>query len=525
MRILDNLDIKFLNKNIVILLAFGIIFFLSIDLRLYNLSKVYTEYDDIGVLALHKGVASSREAEGDFWVFKKTFVFDAETLQNIEKSYLFPFYIAWGWTYSPGQYALYPMILSDDDSYEMKVFKGRFFSAAASIITVLLLFGIFIKLNNGLSWAAMLPVSIFSFSQNSILYGHHMGPYSTYCLATTLGLFLIYLATERKISTYTCCLLNTVLLYFSYMNILIFIPLLYVEYHRKNIKAFILSYFSEKKYLLFFNVMLIVPILITLAMKLKHTTQGSLGMRGLGIPQIIDFTTIISVPFIVLKQLFLASESLFSGFFPIEISSIYLLFFLIVMVVTLYLGLFRIQFPRRIFFLGLILYFLQWLSFYMASKLPLDGTRHALIFFPVLLAITFVCFNHLKLPNLFYVAFCLIAIPYSYVEAKSLIDRKANNLNFEFIEKQNVDHIFLYDTTLSPLLYFEGKKKVVNVDMDSFIKIYKNYKMPESFLFVSQHKSLKEYKPVLKKRFPEIFMEYIGETLMEKKYGTVFPIQ
>ncbi len=47
--------------------------------------------------------------------------------------------------------------------------------------------------------------------------------------------------------------------------------------------------------------------------------------------------------------------------------------------------------------------------------------------------------------------------------------------------------------------------------------------MPDSFLFVSQHKSLKEYKPILKKRFPEIFMEYIGETLMEKNTGQYFP--
>ena len=194
MRFFNFLNIKFLNNNIVILLSFGVILFLATDLRIYNLTKVYTEYDDIGVLTAHKGYAGTREGNYDYTVLKKTISFSWETLRNLEKSYLLPLYIAYGWTYSPGQYLLYPMILSDDDDYEMKVFKGRIISAFASMATVLLLLLIFVKLNNGLNWAALFPVSIFVFSQNSILYAHHMSPYSTYCLSTAGGLFLIILA-------------------------------------------------------------------------------------------------------------------------------------------------------------------------------------------------------------------------------------------------------------------------------------------------------------------------------------------
>ena len=74
-----------------ILLAFGIILFLAIDLRIYNLNKVYTEYDDIGVLTFHKGNAGTREGNYDYTVLKKTISFSWETLRNLENSYLLPF--------------------------------------------------------------------------------------------------------------------------------------------------------------------------------------------------------------------------------------------------------------------------------------------------------------------------------------------------------------------------------------------------------------------------------------------------
>ena len=90
MRFFNFLNIKFLNNNIVILLAFGVILFMATDLRIYNLTKVYTEYDDIGVLTFHKGNSGTREGNYDYTVLKKTISFSWETLRNLENSYLFP---------------------------------------------------------------------------------------------------------------------------------------------------------------------------------------------------------------------------------------------------------------------------------------------------------------------------------------------------------------------------------------------------------------------------------------------------
>lgn len=524
MKLLNSLDIKFLNKNIVILLVFGAILFMAIDLRIYNLSKVYTEYDDIGVLVHHKAKAGIREGSYTYKLYEQDITFNWETLRNLEKSYLLPLYIAYGWTYSPGQYFLYPMILSNSDDYEMKVFKGRFVSALASITTIFVLFWIFIKLNNGLNWAVLFPVSIFAFSQNSILYAHHMSPYSTYCLSTTMGLVLIYLSIEKKITTYVGCLLNTVLLYFSYMNILIFLPLLYVEYHRKNLKTFIFSYLAEKKYLLLLNVLLFCPVLFLL--KLKQTQFAS-ATRGVGLPQGNDFTNIISIPLHLLNQFFIASRSIFAGFFPPSFSIIFVFLFFFIVIFIAYLFIFKKKISEKVFFYGLVLYLLQWFFFYTLSQVPLDQTRHTLIFFPLLLSVVFVCFNYFKLPNFFYLILFLVLIPHSYGEAKNLIENKTTKFNFELINEQNIEHIFIYSETLSPLLYFDDKKTVLNVDINSFRVAYKKLEMPKNFLLVSQDQPLKTYKETLKERFPEIFKKmftgYKVETIVEKSTGQYFP--
>jgi hypothetical protein len=508
-------NIDALDKKGIVLLAFVIILYLGIDLRFYNLNKVYTEYDDIGVLALHKGVVSNREGEIDFWFFKKTFSFSKETLQELERTYLFPIYIAWGWTYSPGQYLIYPMMLSDNDSYDTKVFKGRFVSMVSSVLTILLLCWVFVKINNGLNWTVLFPLAIFSFSQNSIFYAHHMGPYSMYGLSTVLGLILVYQVHENKISTYTGCLLNTSLLYFSYLNVLIFVPLLAVEFERKNLQSFLLSYFSEKKYLLFFNILLIMPVLVILSIK-------TIAYKISRVNQTSDFMSIVNIPVDILRHLLVASQSVFTGLFSASYPFLTVVLLLVTFFGVIFMVVLKTPLVHKIILIGLVLYLFQWVVLYMMSKLPLTPTRHALIFFPIILSMCFIFFNYLKIPNTVYLFLFVTAIPYSYLESKNMIDQKTNKLNFEFIEKEAIKHVFLYDSTLSPLLYFEGKKKVVNVDMNSFISIYKDFKMPETFLLVSQAQPLKLYTPVLKKRFPEIFSEYKSETLVENTTGQYF---
>ena len=112
-----------------------------------------------------------------------------------------------------------PLIINENDDYETIVTKNRSISAIASILTMILLFVLMHKIDRTSNLISTFTLCIFGFSINSIMYAHHGGVYSVYGLMSIIGLFLIYLAIEKKISTYNAITINTILLYFSYLNI------------------------------------------------------------------------------------------------------------------------------------------------------------------------------------------------------------------------------------------------------------------------------------------------------------------
>ena len=60
------------NKYLMVIFLF-IVFFLAFDLRVYKLSKVFSEYDDSFVHSLHKGVLDDREISISLGKFEKKF--------------------------------------------------------------------------------------------------------------------------------------------------------------------------------------------------------------------------------------------------------------------------------------------------------------------------------------------------------------------------------------------------------------------------------------------------------------------
>ena len=48
-------------ENLIFLFLFLIIFISSIDIKRQFITKIYTEYDDVGVITLHKGVIGNKE--------------------------------------------------------------------------------------------------------------------------------------------------------------------------------------------------------------------------------------------------------------------------------------------------------------------------------------------------------------------------------------------------------------------------------------------------------------------------------
>ena len=48
-------------ENLIFLIFFLVIFISSIDIKRQFITKIYTEYDDVGVISLHKGVVGNKE--------------------------------------------------------------------------------------------------------------------------------------------------------------------------------------------------------------------------------------------------------------------------------------------------------------------------------------------------------------------------------------------------------------------------------------------------------------------------------
>ena len=91
-------------ENLIFLFLFLIIFISSIDIKRQFITEIYTEYDDVGVITLHKGVVGNKEIN----ILEKKITLNQTKLKDLNNSLLFPAYIVYGWTYAPGQYLVVP---------------------------------------------------------------------------------------------------------------------------------------------------------------------------------------------------------------------------------------------------------------------------------------------------------------------------------------------------------------------------------------------------------------------------------
>ena len=98
-------------RCIFIIIVFLII--IGSFLRVYGLNKVYTEYDDIGIVSLHKGSIGTKiinplERLKDYSIdIDYPLKVDMESFHSVENSMLLPFYIAYTPTNNHAKYVLF----------------------------------------------------------------------------------------------------------------------------------------------------------------------------------------------------------------------------------------------------------------------------------------------------------------------------------------------------------------------------------------------------------------------------------
>ena len=208
-----------LHSSKSLIIACVIIVGLSIFLRFAKLDKVFSEYDDIGVVALYKLPQKKKSV-----TFLSNEFIDLRGTVQVQKiaghlldSPLFAPYMGYTWTYPPGQYLLYPLLLSEQDSPQKKIWWGRAVSAFFSTLSVILLIYFLSLLNKGkLNWAILLAVMPLAFSFNNIIYAHHMSPYSLAVTILLSSLILFHFTLSKKLSYVQFSLAMGVLVYFSY---------------------------------------------------------------------------------------------------------------------------------------------------------------------------------------------------------------------------------------------------------------------------------------------------------------------
>ena len=383
-----------------------ILLLLAFYLRVYKLTDVYTEYDDIGGLALHKFVNEDQTLNVNFLNQSNKFVIPKSKINNFEQSLLFPIYIAYTFTNSPGQYILHPLITFKNDNYIQKLFKYRFISVIFSTLTLLIIYFTLNYISNSHSTFILkfFILSIFVFSSNSILYAHHMGVYSIYCLMTALGVLLCSMTINKNLSFIKAYLINSIFLYFSYTNIFFFIPLVFIQLSNQNIKEFFL-YFHKKYVFVFINLIIISPIIILLYLK-KNWGSAS---RKVNLDFFSERFNIFEIIIHNLNQSYLVVKSLFSGFFIFDIIFNYSILGNIFLFILLYLYI-KNKIYKNILINSLFIFLLLWIILYNFSYLPFDQTRHALILFPIILIILFVILSKFKIKFFNFAFFFIINI-------------------------------------------------------------------------------------------------------------------
>ena len=468
-------------QNYLFIIFFLFIFINSLNLKLSYIDKIYTEYDDVGVISLYKGSIGDKEIK----ILDYSFNLKEKTIDKLNNNFFYPLYIATGWTYAPGQYLLVPFLNLEEKKFNEKLISVRLISSIASILNSLLIFYICINFFGISKWLSLLIFSIFSLSFNSNIYSNHMSPYSIYSLCSTLGVFICFqaLRTKKYFKYYS---LNSILIYFSYTNILFYLAFIFIELRKKRLKKTLLKLIkNEKKYLLI-NLLLLTPIILLILFKLIVIKAGD---RGVAIENDTNFFDAIKF---VIYQLNLSINSFQSGFVPIYFEKINIYFIFGIFLIGFLYSYKRIDFKNKIIIEILFLYFLIWIVFFIFKKLPLDQTRHSLIFFSIYLFGLGIVLKEIKYINIISLLLIILLTIPAIKKNHELLNSKKSNFNFSLISETNIKNIYSFSDTLAPFLFYEEGYEVYNLELQSYRDNFKKNVLHDELLLVSQNQSLKE---------------------------------
>ena len=513
-------------RCIFIIIVFLII--IGSFLRVYGLNEVYTEYDDIGVVSVHKGSIGTKiinplEQLKHYSIdIDYQLKVDMESFHSVENSMLFPFYIGYNWTYAPAQYILFPLLINTNDKFDEVVFKGRLISAIFSIAGICLLAYLMYVLNGRLlTWVIPIVLTIPIFSANSILYAHHMSPYSAYFFSSSLGLFLLYQYFISKISFRKIVILLSLLFYLSYLTILFALPVfvIYLFKLRENSDVYFSKMYKSNLISLLIGFVITFPGLLIL-----KTKSG--GGKGILSPEFKDISSLIDIAFHLLRQIYVSLESIIYGVVRHDYLFILMLFSIGFLLITKLVIGYKDLSKTRIYIVSIFCILLQWIILHLFGALPLDETRHMLPLLPFVCIVVFYVLKDIKIwsYSIASILFITLVSFSSSIYSINLVESKYSNFDYNLLDSRDEKVIFLYHSTLGPLNYFDkSEKKAYALDFNSFKNHYSEMEFPDEILLVSQRNDFSEHiHHSYKKSLPGLFCNYSIKTLYEKDSDGIY---
>ena len=518
-------NLKSNKKNVFIIISILILITTGSFLRAYGLNKVYTEYDDIGVIAAHKSFIGSKTVNPIQKFINYPLTVDRDFVYSIENTALLPFYIAYIWTYAPGQYVLLSVLNSEDDSFDTAVYKGRIISVIFSVASIFLLVYLMYIINRKvLIWTILVVTLLPIFSANSILYAHHMSPYSAYVFSMSLGLVLLYKYSISNITFRRLIISLGFLFYLSWFTILFAFPVLTIYLSKVKSNC---EFYSSKKYTGdFFSIL--ISIFITLPGLIILETKSS--TAGIMPPEINGISSIIEIINHLIRQIFVSMKSILFGFIRHDylfISLFGIICFLSIRKLINYCK--KTKKESGVYVFALLIIVCQWVILHLFGSLPLDETRHVLVLLPVITLIIFYVVKDINLKNRNYKIFIgliiFLASISSAIYSMDLLKSKYSNFDYNYLNDRDEKVILLYKGTLGPLKYYEkSQKQVYFIEVNSFRNNYLDIDFPEKILLVGQRDRIINdgLYDKYQKDLPGLFCNYSIHTLYEKQSKTFF---
>lgn len=449
----------------------------SIYIKFFNITNIFSEYDDIGVITLFKGFVGEKIININFLIFEKKIIINQKFFSNFENSIFLPFYIFWDWTYTPLQYVFYKFFDIYNQNLNHKLFFIRLPSAIFSLMSLVCFLIIMNKLKLK-KITKLLSLCLLAYSFNSNIYANHASPYSAYIFSGFFGFLNLVYYTEKKFNK-KFILINTFSLYLSYTNIIFYLCFLFVEFKNNNLINFFKELFTKFKLFIILNTLLILPIIVKFLFS-SHTT-GTLYRSD--IPKEDSFWMNEFVLNIYLGAKFILTGLIGDNFF---------IFFVLLISFLIVVSLKNNKLKFNLFSKCSFIFILFWIILFFFKLVPFGETRHSLIILPFLLIIISEIIEKSIPENKLILIPILFLIIQSSIANIKILESKNSLFDFKLLQESNLD-IYSYGYTLEPFLLTKINNKIYNTDLSSFLnndEILNN--INEEFFLVSTLETLDE---------------------------------